>query len=702
MTERIIIEKLNNWQGRMPDESQLYIAIDSKESMKVFRKQLADMKKNGLIVQTQRGKWAIPERVGLCVGRIQKTQKGFGFLIPLDTTKEDIFIPAHNLNGAMNDDLVMVNIVERQYKGKLKTEGLVCEIIERAKETLVGVLEIIDSGGFVVPDDKKFNQDIYVPRSRINKARDGDKVVVKIIEYPKDKRSPVGEITEILGNANDVGVDILSIIRDLGLRDSFSKEILDEAESLSKDPISADKSRLDLRDLTTFTIDGSDSKDFDDAISIERVNNLWRLGVHIADVSHYVSLGTMLNDEALERGTSVYLIDRVLPMLPETLSNGVCSLNEGVDRYTLSCIMDIDNKGKVKSSRIMKSIISSKARLTYDLVNDVLLSDTAAIKQVKGLEKDLKSMNILAKILGKKREARGSLELNIDEPHIMLDEDGVPVSIKARTRGDSQKLIEEFMLCANETVAKYVFDKNLPFLYRVHEQPDPEKMTEFLRFANNLGFRLGGASESVTPKQLQSVLDQCKGAKGEDVLHRILLRTLQKAKYHPTNLGHYGLASEYYCHFTSPIRRYPDLVVHRVLKAVITGDGEYLEKLNKRSEFLAAHCSKKERSAMEAERNVDDLKMTEYMTKHIGETFEAVISGVKEFGLFVELENTIEGLIHISDLQDDYYTYFEQGYMLKGQRTGVEYKLGDRVNVKCINANIASCKIDFVLHDNTP
>lgn len=699
MEDHIIIQTLKKWEGKMPDDVQLAHALDMAKSLPKLKRQLESLQEQGLVMKTQRGKWAIPSMAGFCIGKIQRTRKGFGFLLPFDPDEEDVFIPAHHLKGAMNDDVVIISLVKRVHRGRMKTEGNVYKILQRAKSTIVGTLETIPSGGFVVSDDPKFDQDIFIPRKRLNNAQNGEKVVAKIIEYPSDKRSPVGEITEVLGSASDIGIDILSIIRDKGLRDTFAPGILQQAEQLSQqDPNDHIAGRADLRDVLTFTIDGADSKDFDDAVSIEKLpKKAYRLGVHIADVSHYVCKGTALDDEALERATSVYLVDRVLPMLPESLSNGICSLNEGVDRLTMSCIMDIDPQGKVFAYKITPSIIRSKARLTYTQVNQLLDGDKKTVPSIPQLAQALTQMNTLAASLRGMWRRRGTIELDIDEPHIQLNDEGVPVSIQARERGDSHRMIEEFMLCANETVAKYVYDKKLPFMYRVHEQPDPEKMTEFGRFANNLGYQLMGSPETIEPKKLQELLDAAKGHKDEDVLHRIMLRTLQKARYAPENHGHYGLASEFYCHFTSPIRRYPDLVVHRVLKAIIYDDVKYIRKLGKNVSKLAEHCSSREREAMEAERKVDDLKMTEYMTHHIGEIFDGIISGVKEFGFFVELDNTIEGLVHITDLQDDYYVFHEHGYMLSGERTGREFRLGDAVRVQCTKADIASCNIDFSL-----
>lgn len=693
---------LNEWQGKMPDEIQLLVKTKSDMDVKSFRKLLKKMENQGLVMQTRKGKWAIPVNIGYLSGTLDRNQKGFGFLLPFNKDHEDVFIASGNLNGAMDGDSIIINLMTRPYKGKEKTEGVVYKILKRSQKKIIGRLETIPSGGFVVPDSNKNPQDIYIPKGKLNKAIDGDKVVAQITSYPTNKRSPVGEIVETLGSANDVGVDILSIIKSLDLREEFNPKVLTQADEISRqNPAKNIGDRLDLRNEITFTIDGADSKDFDDAISIEKVSrNVYRLGVHIADVSHYVTPGSYIDDEAYTRATSIYLIDRVLPMLPESLSNGICSLNPNVDRLCLSCIMDIDNKGDVVKCSVEKTIINSKARLTYDQVNLLFAGDKAIKTQLKDVSKKLMDMNELAKILKRKRIQRGTLELDIDEPHIQLDDSGVPVSVSARTRGDSQKLIEEFMLCANETVAAHLSKNEKPCMYRIHGQPDPEKMQEFGRFANNLGYSLKGSAEGIEPKQLQGILDQVKGKPEEDVLHRILLRTLQKAKYSPQNEGHYGLASDMYCHFTSPIRRYPDLVVHRVCKAIIENDKKYINKISQTIGENSEHCSDKEREAMGAERKVDDLKMTEYMTYHINEQYDAIISGVTEFGFFVELSNTIEGLVHMNELSDDYYVYSDDGYMLIGQRTKKIYKLGAKVKVVCTRANVAECKIDFTLAED--
>ena len=649
------------------------------------------------LLRTKKGTYALPEQLGYIVGTMQRKERGFGFLIP-DEGDEDVFIPASEMNGAFGGDRVLGSFSHKSPSDK-RREGMVLRILERGRTELVGTFDEIPSGGFIVPEDKSWGSDVFVPREKKKGAKSGDKVVVKITKYEAERgRNPIGEVTEVLGSSEDIGVDILCIIKEKGIPTEFDKSVTAEAAKVGNIAKSDLKDRLDLTEKVVVTIDGADAKDLDDAISIAKTpagNHL--LGVHIADVSNYVKPGTALDDEAYDRATSVYFVDRVIPMLPESISNGICSLNEGVLRLTMSCFMEIDSRGKVISYDIRKSYIKSTARLTYDEVNDIFDGDKEAAKKRKKIKEHLYEMKNLAETLTAARYRRGSLELDIDEAHIQVNEEGIPVSVSPRTRGISHRMIEEFMLAANETVARHVANMELPFMYRVHAQPDPEKLKEFLRFSHNLGYHIKGSSDDIRPKQLQEILDAADGKPEENVLNMIMLRTMQKAVYSSNNIGHFGLASKCYCHFTSPIRRYPDLVVHRVLKGIIDGKifGGYIEQLGNRAAETARHCSERERRAMLAERDVDDLKMTEYMSQHIGEVFDAVISGVTEFGIFAELPNTIEGLIRMTSLDDDYYVYEEQGYQLRGQRHGNVYKLGQKIKVRCIKADIAMRNIDF-------
>ena len=665
---------------------------------------LDEMTDGYILLCTKKGTYALPEQLGYIVGKMQRKERGFGFLIPdTDEGEGDIFIPAGDMNGAFGGDRVMASFSHRSGRDK-RREGIVLKILERGRTELVGTFEQIPSGGFVVPEDKSWGSDVFVPRESRKGASDGDKVVVKITKYEaKRGRNPIGEITEVLGSSSDIGVDILCIIKEQGIKTDFDKKTLEQAAQVGAISKADLTGRLDLTGKKVFTIDGADAKDLDDAISISKTKEgNFLLGVHIADVSNYVKPGTALDDEAMERATSVYFVDRVIPMLPENISNGICSLSEGVLRLTMSCFMEITPRGKVVNYDIRKSFIKSAARLTYDEVNEIFDGDKGLSKKRKQIVGDLHEMKNLAETLTAARYRRGSLELDIDEAHIEVDKNGIPVNISPRSRGASHKMIEEFMLSANETVARHVEYMQLPFIYRVHAQPDPDKLKEFLRFSLNLGYHLKGSVDDIRPKQLQEILDAANDTPEENVLHMVMLRTMQKAVYSGTNIGHFGLASECYCHFTSPIRRYPDLIVHRILKGIIDGqlNEGYIKQYGQRSAETARHCSERERQAMLAERAVDDLKMTEYMSHRIGEEFDAVISGVTDFGIFAELPNTVEGLIRMTALDDDYYVFEEQGYLLRGQRHGKVYKLGQHIKVRCINADIAMRNIDFELAED--
>lgn len=650
-----------------------------------------------MLIKTRKGLYAIPEQLGYIVGTMQRKERGFGFLIP-DEGDEDVFIPANSMEGAFNGDRVLASFSRKAPQDKRK-EGAVIKIISRGRESLVGTFESVPTGGFVVPDDKKWGSDVFVPKDKTKGAKSGDKVVVAITKWEKTaKRNPIGKIEEVLGSAQDVGVDILSIIKEKGIKTEFDKKTIKQASQVDTITKRDLEGRTDLTGQKVFTIDGSDAKDLDDAISIRKTENgnYW-LGVHIADVSNYVKPGSALDDEAYSRATSVYFVDRVIPMLPENISNGICSLSQDNLRLTLSCFMEITSRGKVVSYDVQKTFIKSCARLTYDEVNDLYDGDEEVKEKRKDIYEELHMMKNLAETLTAMRYRRGSLELDIDEARIEVDKDGIPINISPRKRGSSHKMIEEFMLCANETVAQHVSYMNLPFMYRVHAQPDPEKLREFLRFAHNLGYTIKGSSDDVQTKQLQQILDDANDKPEENVLNMVMLRTMQKAVYSSANVGHFGLASQCYCHFTSPIRRYPDLVVHRILKQIIDGDllGGYIKQFGQKAAEKAKHCSDKERAAMLAERAVDDLKKTEYMSHHLGEEFDAVISGVTDYGFYAELPNTIEGLVRMTSLDDDYYVFDDKSYSLQGNRTGKVYKLGQHVKVKCINADLALRQIDF-------
>ncbi|EQB89421.1 ribonuclease R [Clostridium punense] len=669
----------------------------NKRDMKEFEKLLDGMEADGQIVKNRAEYYGIPERMGMLPGTFQGHQRGFGFVIA-DEERPDIFIPANNVNGAMHNDRVLVKILREQDKGR-KCEGEIVTIIERRNTKLVGTYEDSKNFGFVVPDSQKISQDIFIPKADRNGAQSGQIVVVEITRWPEQRRNPEGKIIEILGNKGDRGIDILTIIRKHNLPEEFPTEVENFAAKIPEEiPESEYKRRKDLRDVKMVTIDGEDAKDLDDAVSIEKLSNgNYKLGVHIADVSHYVRENNPLDKEAFKRGTSVYLIDRVIPMLPRKLSNGVCSLNPRVDRLALSCFMEIDNTGKVLDHEIFESIIKTNERMTYSDVTRILRdNDEELIKKYDYLLEDFKNMEKLYEILNKKRFARGAIDFDFEECKIILNENGKPIDVKPYERAVSNRIIEEFMLIANETVAEHFFWMNAPFVYRIHEDPDDEKLMHFNEFVHNLGYIVKWNND-VHPRMLQEILEKVKGKKEENVVSTLLLRSMMKAKYSPECVGHFGLAAKYYCHFTSPIRRYPDLTIHRIIKELINGGlGEGREKkLRKFVDEASKQSSDTERMAVEAEREVDDLKKAEYMSEKIGEEFEGIISSVTNFGMFVELPNTIEGLVHISALGDDYYIFDEKHMALIGERTKNMYRLGDSVKVVCSKVDIAAHEVYF-------
>ena len=670
-----------------------------------FKKTLRVMEREGLIMRTKKDKFIIADndnnsesKENLVVGILQAHTKGFGFLIPEEEGQKDVFIPSNCMKGAINGDKIAVKVT-REDTHTRKREGEVVEIIERNTTTVVGIYEDSKNFGFVISEDTRISRDIYIPKKDRNGAQDGDVVTVKITKWPEGNRKPEGVVTEILGKKGDRGIDILIIIKKLGLPEEFSAKVLKYAEGISEEIDESEyKGRRDLRDVRMVTIDGEDAKDLDDAVSIERLpNGNYKLGVHIADVSHYVRENNPLDKEALKRATSVYLIDRVIPMLPKKLSNGICSLNPKVDRLTLSCIMEIDHKGKVVDHEIVESIIKTNERMTYTDVTKILEdNDPELIKRYDYLVDDFKTMEELCKILRTKRTKRGAIDFEIAEAKIILNELGKPIEIKPYDRAIANRMIEEFMLAANETVAEHMFWTHLPFVYRIHENPDDEKLTKFKEFIYNLGYNINW-TEEIRPKTLQDIIEKVKGKSEETVVNTLLLRSMMQARYAPECTGHFGLAAQYYCHFTSPIRRYPDLQIHRIIKEYLHGkiDEKRTNKLKNIVGQAAKQSSEMERKAQDAEREVDDLKKAEYMQDRIGEEFEGVISSVTSFGVFVELASTIEGLVHITDLDDDYYIYEEEHLRLIGERTKKIYKLGDKVFVECVHVDMPNKEIFF-------
>ncbi|SHH94139.1 ribonuclease R [Sporanaerobacter acetigenes] len=673
--------------------------IDDKD-MKDFFKILDSMEKEGAIIKTRNELYGLPEKMNLVVGVLEGNERGYGFVIPDDKEKADIYISAEDMNGALHGDKVIARILKKGENGK-REEGEILRVLSRANETIVGTFEHNKNFGFVLPDDSKISMDVFVSKADMNGAKTNQKVVVEITRWPEKRRNPEGKIVEVLGYIDEKGTDILSVIKQFKLPEQFPNKVLDQADRL-EDSVSNEEmgKRVDLRDMTIFTIDGADAKDFDDAVSIEKLGNgNFKLGVHIADVSYYVNENSIIDKEALKRGTSVYLLDRVIPMLPEKLSNGICSLNPNVPRLTLSVFMEIDRNGKVVNHEIVESVIESKERLVYDDISDLLEKDDEKLKErYSHIYDDLKLMEELCHILNEKRERRGSLDFDFPEARIILDDKGIPVEIREEERRIANRMIEEFMLVCNETVAEYMYWSQVPFIYRIHEDPDMEKINEFNKFIHNFGYNLKGSQE-VHPKELQSLMDKMKGKKEESLINTLMLRSLKKARYSSEVAGHFGLAAKYYCHFTSPIRRYPDLQIHRIIKSYIKGKlaPDKMDVLENRLAYVADISSTNERIAEEAERAVEDLKKAEYMKERVGNVYEGMVSSLTHFGMFVQLDNTIEGLVHFSNMIDDYYFYDEEKYYIIGELSKKQYRIGDMVNIKVIGADVLKGTIDFML-----
>ena len=631
-------------------------------------------------------------------GKLQKTKRGFGFVIP-DDGSEDVYISERNINGAMNGDNVEAGIYPDSRRARSR-EGLINKVIKRNTGEIVGTFDRNKHFGYVVSDDRKSREEVFIHKKHYNGARKGDKVLVNIVKYPGKRDVAEGKVNEIISRSGESGGDVRSLIRGSGVTLSFPGKVLSEANNIEDSiRISETKNRRDLRGYNIFTIDGADSKDFDDAVSIKKMmNGNYLLGVHIADVTHYVGENSALDKEALNRGNSIYLPDLVIPMLPHNLSNGICSLNEKAERLTLSIDIEVDNKGNVVNHEIYESIIKSVHRLVYDDISDILENrDEFQMKRYKDILDDLLMMDELAKILNKRRSKRGSIDFDLDEAVIHLNEEGIPVDIGIADRRTANKLIEEFMLLANETVAKEFYMKKLPFVYRIHEIPDSEKMAEFKQFISGFGINLKGNISGIKPKELNDILLKIHDKPEEKVISTVMLRAMQKAEYNTQCLGHFGLALKYYCHFTSPIRRYPDLIIHRIIKESLRGriNPKRKRELAEKAEYAAKHSSDTERQAIELEREVEKMKKAEYMSYHVGEEYEAVISGVTSFGIFAELENTIEGLIRMDDLDDDFYEYYPEKYELKGKRTGKKYTLGNMIRIKVKAVNAENREIDF-------
>lgn len=667
-----------------------------KTDTKNFKKIVDEIEREGNIVKTRTNRYGIPDRMGLVTGKFQGHQKGYGFVIPYDGDK-DIFVPSSSLNGAMNGDKVVVKIT-KQGNTEKKCEGEIIRVLERANSKVIGTFENSRNFGFVVPEEKRIYQDIFIPKNCKKEAETGDIVIAEITQWPDKRRNPEGKIVDVLGKKGEKGIDILTIIKKNNLPEEFPKKVESYAEGIpERIPDKEYERRMDLRNILTVTIDGEDAKDLDDAVSLEKLpDGSYYLGVHIADVSYYVKEKNPLDKEALKRGTSVYLIDRVIPMLPKKLSNGICSLNPDTDRLTLSCFMKIDGNGKVIEHNIVESVIKSNERMTYTDVTKILQGNQETIEKYGKLVDTFNLMEELCIILNKKRMMRGAIDFDFEECKITLDELGIPVKIEPYERGISNRIIEEFMLVCNETIAEHMFWTSLPFVFRVHENPDEEKLMHFNEFIHNLGYVVRWGKD-VHPKTFQDIIEKVKGKKEETVVSTLMLRSMKQARYSPECIGHFGLAAKYYCHFTSPIRRYPDLIIHRIIKEFINGQltDNRIKRLIKEVDYAARQSSDMERLAQEAEREVDDLKKAEYMSKRIGEEFNGIISSVTNFGMFVEIPNTIEGLVHISTLEDDYYVYDEKHLSLIGERTRNIYKLGDEVRINVSKVDLDAHEIYF-------
>ncbi len=633
-------------------------------------------------------------------GHLEKHRAGFGFVRQEDG--EDIFIARSNMNGAMNGDLVQVDLLP-EYLWQKSREGIIDCVLERKNSEIVGTFQKNKKFGFVIPDDKKNPDEVFVRKSDSKNARSGDKVVVQITRYPEKNISAEGKICEIISRRGEPGGEIKALIRSAGLRETFPSRVEAEAKARARMAIGREelRKRRDLRAETVFTIDGPAAKDLDDAVSIKLLGNgHYLLGVHIADVSHYVREGGRLDEEAMKRGNSVYLLSRVVPMLPKSLSNGACSLNPGEDRLTLSCSMEITPQGEVVAHEIYESIICSRERLIYDDVSDILeKQDGRLIERYAGIHDDLLLMGELAERLRERRKEKGSLDFDFDEADIVLDENDIPVKIGVEERRTANRMIEEFMLAANQTVAEHFFWMEYPFIYRVHEKPDTEKIMELKAFLAGFGINLPGNPDNLHPKVLNTILEELRGKPYENIVSSVMLRSMKKAFYSTQCEGHFGLACKYYCHFTSPIRRYPDLFIHRVIKGAVNGKAEEraLKKWRKTAGTAAEISSQTERKAQELERDAEKMKKAQYMEDKVGEIYDGVISGVTSFGIYVQLPNTVEGMIRLDRLKDDDYDYEEGKYRVIGRRTHRVYALGDQIRIVVLRASAGDRQIDFAL-----
>ena len=674
------------------------LCINTTDELESLIKTLNELENDLTIYHTNKDKYMGFKYSHLKKGKISITEKGYGFVLLKE--EPDIFISSKNLNGASDEDMVIAEIISKN--SGAKKEGRILRVASKSYDTIVGEFKTENDLFTIIPTDKKIKSKIVVTNDSAKDAVDGHIVVANYIKNI-NKNTLLCEITHIIGHKNDVGVDIETLIYKNNFSPSFSEEVLEEVKSIPNEVSEEEKAnRRDLRDVTIFTIDGDDTKDIDDAISIKKLaNGNYELGVHIADVSYYVKPGTKLYEEAYERGTSVYLVDRVVPMLPHKLSNGICSLNPNVDRLAQSCIMEIDSKGNVVSHEIFESVIRSRIQMTYKKVNN-WLENHVVEEGYEPYTDDLTMMMELSKIIRDNRSARGAIDFDTKEAKILADENGKPTDVILRNRGVGEKMIEDFMIAANETVASHVFWMGLPFVYRVHGTPKEEKINDFLDFVSSLGYKITGKVNIKYPSSIENILRQLRDKKEYEVLSTLMLRAMQKAVYQPENIGHFGLASKIYTHFTSPIRRFPDTTVHRLLRTYIYENDQSQKTIDYYKEYLpllTEHCSLKERDAITCEREVEDMKMAEYMMDHIGEEYKGMISGVTSFGMFIQLPNMIEGLVHINDIPGDYYNYNEKTMSLIGQKTKKKYQIGNEVTVIVKSASKEDSYIDFEIKE---
>ena len=684
-------------------EIAIILGVPRKE-YKEFTQILKDLEENYKIVKNRKNRYKIIGE-NFQEGIYRKNQKGFGF-VKVENQEDEIYISKENSLRALNGDRVLVEIIEEKNKIK-NAEGRIKKIIKHEKDTVVGIFQKNDNFGFVVPDDKSLGTDIFISKNNFGKARNGHKVLVQITKYPEKGKNAEGKIIEVLGEPNQAGVDMLSLIKEYKLPSTFPEQVVEEAKKFGDkiDPKDI-QNRIDCRENTVFTIDGEDAKDLDDAVRVTKLENgNYRLDVHIADVSYYVREGSLLDKEAQIRGTSIYMLSRVIPMLPRELSNGICSLNAGEDRFTLSCSMEINQEGKTISTEVYKGIINVKERMNYHDVQKILdKSDKDVIKRYEKYIKDFELMAELATILKERRLKQGYLNLDIPESKIDLDKNGRAINVGKYETSFSNEIIEQFMLSANEAIAEKFYWLEAPFIYRVHEDPDLDKIKDLNKFLFNFGLKIKVVNEKIYPTEVSKILEEIKGKDEEKVVSTLILRTLKVARYESENKGHFGIASKYYCHFTSPIRRYPDLFIHRVISKYLEDnyvvDENWIEEYQEKAEQRATLSSDREKVATKVERESEDLKKAEYMQDKIGKEYEGIVSSVTQFGIFVELENTVEGLIRFENLGNEYFIYDEERKRLIGERTNTIYKIGDKVKIRVISANKILRQIDFEICNN--